>query len=152
LEAAEPAGPDTHRPPEPSCRVYAEERFIRPADPFQARAVRAARTARGLVLHGPPGTGTSPPIPNSIGDRLSRGARVLFVCEKRTALDVVANRLRHDGLGDLLALVHDAQRDRAPLYMAVREQLEQLPDRKPPARADAALRKTDAELQALHDE
>ena len=51
----------------------------------------------GLVIHGPPGTGKSQTIANIIGDHLARGQRVLFVCDKRTALDVVQNRLPRRG-------------------------------------------------------
>ena len=92
---AEAAAPEVER----SEREFASERFIARADPFQARAVALARTSRSLVVHGPPGTGKSQTITNIIGDHLARGERVLFVCDKRTALDVVQNRLDHIGLG-----------------------------------------------------
>ncbi len=84
--------------------VTAEERFISGSDPCQARAVRLARECSGLVVHGPPGTGKSQTITNIIGDHLARGQRVLVVCDKRTALDVVYNRLNHLGLGSLCAV------------------------------------------------
>ncbi|MFY0522909.1 AAA domain-containing protein [Archangium gephyra] len=88
-----------------------EDRLVSHADPCQSRAVRLARSSRGLVVHGPPGTGKSQTIANAIGDHLARGERVLLVCDKRTALDVVKHRLEHLGLGSLCAVVHDAQRD-----------------------------------------
>src|SRR5262249_54872355 len=88
-------------------RVFTDERLVTVADPCQSRAVALARSAGGLVVHGPPGTGKSQTITNIIGDHLARGQRVLFVCDKRTALDVVFNRLEHLGLGRLCALVHD---------------------------------------------
>ena len=90
---------------------FAQERLVTAADPCQTRAVRLARKSSGLVIHGPPGTGKSQTIANVIGDHLARGERVLFVCDKRTALDVVADRLASLGLGDLFATVHDPQRD-----------------------------------------
>lgn len=80
-----------------------DEHLVTHADPCQRRAVAQARRARGLVIHGPPGTGKSQTITNIIGDSLARGERVLFVCEKRTALDVVKHRLDRLGLGDLCA-------------------------------------------------
>ncbi|HSP79295.1 MAG TPA: DUF4011 domain-containing protein, partial [Myxococcaceae bacterium] len=57
-----------------------EDRLISHADPCQSRAVRLARSSRGLVVHGPPGTGKSQTIANAIGDHLARGERVLLVC------------------------------------------------------------------------
>ncbi len=133
-------------------RDFSEERFVQLADPCQARAIRLARDAGGVVIHGPPGTGKSQTITNIIGDHLARGERVLFVCDKRTALDVVANRLRHIGLGDLCALVHDAQRDQRDLYMDVRRQLESLTDTHPATRAEDRVDAIDTELQRLHNE
>jgi hypothetical protein len=138
--------------PQKRTREFAEERLISAADPCQSRAVKLARTCKGLVIHGPPGTGKSQTITNIIGDHLARGKRVLMVCDKRTALDVVANRLEHMGLGSLVALVHDAQRDQRDLYKAIREQLEALPEIKPPAKAEKKVEKLDAELQELHSE
>jgi very-short-patch-repair endonuclease len=129
-----------------------EERLVTVADPCQARAVRLARSSRGLVVHGPPGTGKSQTIANAIGDHLSRGERVLLVCDKRTALDVVKHRLDHLGLGNLCAVVHDAQRDQRDLYMGIREQLDSLPDTRTDAAVSTELSRVNAELQSLHDE
>lgn len=133
-------------------RGFNDERFVTLADPFQSRAVRMARRCRGLVIHGPPGTGKSQTIANIIGDHLARGQRVLFVCDKRTALDVVANRLDHLGIGDLCAVVHDPQRDQRDLYRSIREQLDALVERKTDPRADAKLARVDEELARLHAE
>ncbi len=141
----EPGRPATRRP-----KVFAAERLVAPADPCQARAVSLARTSAGLVIHGPPGTGKSQTITNIIGDHLSRSERVLFVCEKRTALDVVANRLDALGLGSLCAVVHDPQRDQRELYMSIRAQLESLPEVKTHPMAEPRVAKIDAELSALH--
>ena len=133
-------------------RAFTDEKLVTHADPFQSRAVKLARQSRGLVIHGPPGTGKSQTITNIIGDHLSRGQRVLLVCDKRTALDVVDDRLEHMGLGRLCALIHDPQRDQRELYRAVREQLDALPDTTTDERAEAKLAKADAELQKLHGE
>jgi hypothetical protein len=142
--ASEPVGRAT--------RVFAEERLVAQADPCQARAVKLARTARGLVIHGPPGTGKSQTITNIIGDHLSRGERVLLVSDKRTALDVVANRLEHMGLGGLVAIIHDPQRDQRELYRSIREQLEVLAEAGSNEKAEKQLAKVDGELQELHRE
>jgi hypothetical protein len=133
-------------------RILASERLAAAADPCQAKAVALARQAAGLVIHGPPGTGKSQTITNIIADHLARGQRVLLVCEKRTALDVVADRLEHMGLRSLCGIVHDPQRDQRELYRSIHEQLADLPEEKLHPRADSELQKVDAELQQLHDE
>jgi hypothetical protein len=133
-------------------RSFQDERFVTMSDPCQARAVRLARERRGLVIHGPPGTGKSQTITNVIGDHLARGERVLLVCDKRTALDVVANRMEAMGLRSLCALVYDPQRDQRELYRSMREQLEALTEAKSDEFADKKLSKVDAELEKIHAE
>ena len=133
-------------------RSFEDERLVTQADPFQSRAVKLARQSEALVIHGPPGTGKSQTIANIIGDHLSRMQRVLLVCDKRTALDVVYNRLEHMGLAKLCALVHDPQRDQADLYRNLRQQLDELAEALLDDRAEARLAKVDAELSRLHDE
>ncbi|MEO1084108.1 MAG: AAA domain-containing protein, partial [Acidobacteriota bacterium] len=131
-------------------RDIADDRLVLAADPMQAQAVRLARSHRGLVVHGPPGTGKSQTIANMVGDHLSRGERVLFVCDKRTALDVVYNRLQALGLGDLCALVHDPQRDRRDLFMQIRRRLDDLPDLFPDRDATEKLEANGGLLRQVH--
>lgn len=139
-------------PREAEGATFRDERFVTLADPCQSQAARNARTCPVLVIHGPPGTGKSQTITNIIGDHLAQGQRVLFVCDKRTALDVVANRMEHLGLGDLCVTVHDPQRDQRDLYRAVRDRLDELPDRKTRASATGKVDTIDDELTRLHAE
>lgn len=130
-----------------------QQRLVASADPCQVRAVRLARECPALVVHGPPGTGKSQTITNMIGDHLSRGERVLLVCDKRTALDVVRYRLDALGLGGLCAVVHDPQRDQRTLYKALRDRLEGLAESRPPTAAvEGDLDALDADLVRLHAE
>ena len=122
------------------------------ADPCQARAVSLAREGGALVVHGPPGTGKSQTITNVIADHLCRGERVLLVCDKRTALDVVADRLGNLGLRTLCGIVHDPSRDQRDLYRTIKQRLDELPDAKTKPRAEGQLKRVDAELAAVHDE
>jgi len=119
------AQPTTDSIPNAS-KAQEEAHLIAPADPCQATAVWQARSSRALIIHGPPGTGKSQTIANIIGDHLSLGQRVLFVSDKRTALDVVKHRLDALGIGDLCGIVHDATADRTPLYMGLRARLDAL--------------------------
>ncbi len=78
-----------------------------PADASQLDAVAEAVAGRTFVLEGPPGTGKSQTITNLLARSLAAGKRVLFVAEKRAALDVVKSRLESIGLGDLSLDLHD---------------------------------------------
>ena len=49
---------------------------------------------RSLVIHGPPGTGKSQRIANLIAAMVARSRKVLFVAEKRAAIDAVLSRRR----------------------------------------------------------
>ena len=83
-----------------------------PQDPTQARAILRARDGESMIIQGPPGTGKSQTITNLIADFVARGKRVMFVCEKRAAIDVVYHRLQQQGLEQLCALIHDSQGDK----------------------------------------
>lgn len=69
-----------------------------PSDSTQLRAVLAAGEGHSYVLQGPPGTGKSQTITNLISHCLATEKRVLFVAQKRAALDVVHDRLTKIGL------------------------------------------------------
>lgn len=85
-----------------------------PSDITQDQAVALARQGSSFIIQGPPGTGKSQTITNLIADFAARGKRVLFVCEKRAALDVVFNRLKLAGLDKLACIIHDIQEDKKP--------------------------------------
>lgn len=89
-----------------------DQNLIASADPTQVSAIAQARMGRNMIIQGPPGTGKSQTITNLMADCVAQGKRVLFVCEKRAALDVVHARLDRAGLGELAVLIHDSQGDR----------------------------------------
>ena len=91
---------------------HTERHFVLPSDPSQDEAVLRAATGESYVIQGPPGTGKSQTIANLLTDLAANGKSVLFVCEKRVALDVVHSRLEDAGIGDLASLIHDAREDR----------------------------------------
>ncbi|HWG90039.1 MAG TPA: AAA domain-containing protein [Candidatus Thermoplasmatota archaeon] len=98
------------------------------ADPTQESVVVKAQRADCVVVRGPPGTGKSQVIVNLVADALARNERVLVVCQKRAALDVVYDRLQAAGLGDAAFLIHDVEADRAALYAKIARRLgEQVP-------------------------
>ena len=107
--------------------VPLDERYhVVPSDPTQASAIEEARAGTSYIIQGPPGTGKSQTITNLIADYVARGKRVLFVCEKRAAIDVVYARLRQCGLGDLCCLIHDSQTDKKGFVMDLKQTYEGL--------------------------
>ena len=79
------------------------------ADSSQLSAVMAGSAGRSFVLEGPPGTGKSQTITNLIAQSLAAGKRVLFVAEKRAALEVVHRRLADVGLGPFCLELHSTK-------------------------------------------
>ena len=102
----------------------ADEWPVVPGDATQAAAVALARTGRSYIIQGPPGTGKSQTITNLIADYVARGKRVLFVCEKRAAIDVVFHRLRQQGLDELCCLIHDSQTDKKAFVLNLKQTYE----------------------------
>jgi hypothetical protein len=86
-------------PPAPLA-LRAMERGVLGCDPERRRPTGAH--AAQFHHPGPPGTGKSQTITNLIADYAGQGKRVLFVCEKRAALDVVFHRLKQSGLAAVL--------------------------------------------------
>ena len=76
------------------------------ADSSQLRDIRDAVVGRSFVMHGPPGTGKSQTITNIIANSLYNGKRVLFVSEKKAALEVVQKRLEEIGLDPFCLELH----------------------------------------------
>ncbi|MEC9441152.1 MAG: AAA domain-containing protein [Myxococcota bacterium] len=95
-----------------------------------ARALAGEQPA-GLVVQGPPGTGKSQMIANLLCDAVARGSRVLMVCQKRAALDVVAQRLAVLGVREALAVVHDVRSDRQSVCTALGRTLDNLLEANP---------------------
>jgi hypothetical protein len=77
------------------------------SDASQAKAISWAMAGKTFILQGPPGTGKSQTITNLLARALSEGKRVLFVAQKKEALDVVKHRLDAAGLGAFTLDLHD---------------------------------------------
>ena len=124
-----------------------------PCDPTQASSIAKARAGESYIIQGPPGTGKSQTIANLIADYVARGKRVLFVCEKRAAIDVVYSRLKQRGLGTLCCLIHDSQTDKKEFVMDLKQSYHEFLDSdkkraKTPAR-DTVLKSMQKSLDTL---
>ncbi len=84
------------------------EFLVLDADSSQQTAIAATLTGQNGVISGPPGTGKSQTIANLIAELAAHGKTVLFVAEKRAALDVVLARLSRAQLDHLALDLHGA--------------------------------------------
>jgi hypothetical protein len=101
-----------------------DQNLIIQCDAAQSSAISCARTGASYIIQGPPGTGKSQTITNLIADYVARGKRVLFVCEKRAAIDVVFHRLRQQGMDELCCLIHDSQTDKKAFIQDLKQTYE----------------------------
>jgi hypothetical protein len=81
-------------------------------DSSQSLAISRALAGENLVLKGPPGTGKSQTIANLICGAIAAGKRVLFVAEKRAAIEAVTKRLNATGLSNLVLDLHEGAESR----------------------------------------
>jgi very-short-patch-repair endonuclease len=91
---------------EPDDTAPEDEFLVLDADSSQNWAINAVMQGHSLIVRGPPGTGKSQTISNLIAALTARGKRVLFVAEKRAAIEAVVKRLESVGLGDLVFDAH----------------------------------------------
>ena len=126
------------------------------ADASQLTAVLYSAMKKTFVLHGPPGTGKSQTITNLIVHNLALGRRVLFVSEKKAALDVVHRRLCACGVGPFCLELHSGKAGKGHVLEQFAEALAVPPTGAPSGMPEVcqALDKSRKELsayvQALH--
>lgn len=96
------------------------------ADSSQEEAINAAKAGQSFVIQGPPGTGKSQTIANIIAESLAQNKKILFVSEKKSALEVVANRLKESKLDKFCLELHNSQRKKSEIINAIRTSLEEI--------------------------
>ncbi len=114
-----------------------DDRYLNPqdlghimeADASQTRVIAAVRDGRNMIVQGPPGTGKSQTIANIIAVSVRDHQNVLFVAEKRAALDVVHDRLEACGLGPLCLEMHSTKAQKKAIYHDLGETLNLGPPR-----------------------
>jgi very-short-patch-repair endonuclease/chorismate mutase len=97
--------------------------YVLDTDASQEKILDALDHEKGMVVHGPPGTGKSQVIVNMISNAIAKGQRVMLVTQKRAALDVVYQRLDVLQLSSNVALLHDEKNDRKTFYQKLNVQL-----------------------------
>lgn len=103
-----------------------DEFLVLDADSSQSAVINAVVAGQPLVVQGPPGTGKSQTISNLIATTVARGGRVLFVAEKRAAIDAVTKRLDKTGLGGLVLDLHGGIRSRRAFAQEMAAALEEM--------------------------
>ena len=91
---------------QPDVDPPSEEFLVLDADSSQHLAINRVLGGESLVIQGPPGTGKSQTIANLITALIARRKRVLFVAEKRAAIEAVTKRLDQVRLGELVMDLH----------------------------------------------
>lgn len=92
-------------------------------DASQERIIDSLETERGMVVHGPPGSGKSQVIVNMIANAMAKKQKIMLVTQKRAALDVVYQRLNGIGLSSNIVLLHDENNDRSVFYQKLNQLL-----------------------------
>ncbi len=133
------------------------EFLVLDSDASQTAVIAGTLAGADLVVEGPPGTGKSQTIANLIATLVANGRRILFVAEKRAAIDAVVNRLERVGLGDLVLDLHDGAGSRRKLAADLAKALADaaaIPVPDAAAAQDAVRRRRDqlaARTAALHE-
>ena len=98
------------------------------ADSSQLVAIAKALSGESFVLQGPPGTGKSQTITNLIANALYNNKKVLFVAEKKAALDVVKKRLDELGLARFCLSLHSEDANKLSVLDRLEQTLETVSD------------------------
>ena len=107
-----------------------EINLILPSDASQDQIILASQKNKITLVRGPPGTGKSQVIANLISNSLMKGERVLVVCDKKSALQVVFDRLSEENkvsgnnLAEHVVLLDKEKDDRSTMYTQLKRILE----------------------------
>ncbi|MBL7897739.1 MAG: hypothetical protein JNJ99_04315, partial [Crocinitomicaceae bacterium] len=97
------------------------------SDASQAEAIQTALQFNA-VIQGPPGTGKSETLVNLIEELLFQNKKILFVSEKKSALEVVYNRLRKNKLDWSAAYFDGEENEKSRFYLRLKKTWNQLSD------------------------
>ncbi|NLH99617.1 MAG: DUF4011 domain-containing protein [Chthonomonadales bacterium] len=134
-------------------RPASDDYLVLDADSTQHRAIVLVGKGQNGVVQGPPGTGKSQTIANLIAQCVAEGRRVLFVAEKRAALDAVIKRLTHPdvGLGHLVLDLHGASVSRKEVMARLAHALEQIRNTLPAEDVESVHRELEVRRKQLSE-
>ena len=93
-------------------------------DGSQENIISQVSAGQSLVVQGPPGSGKTQLICNLIAQFLGKGKKVLVICQKKAALDVIYQRLESIELDRFVSLLHDAGTEKKKLFDKIAEQIQ----------------------------
>lgn len=114
---------DEHNTDDPAVEAKAPY-LVLDADSSQFSTIVDIADGKNLAVEGPPGTGKSQTIVNTIANALAQGKKILFVAEKMAALEVVKSRLEAVGLGEFLLPLQAERSSREQVVHSVRARIE----------------------------
>lgn len=100
------------------------------ADSSQYKAIYYAKQGKSFVLQGPPGTGKSQTITNILAELIGQGKKVLFVCEKSSALEVVHSNLVKCGLDQYALPIYDTKANKSMVAKSIYQNIESISEGK----------------------
>ncbi len=98
--------------------------IVVPADKSQREAIDKALSGDSFVLEGPPGTGKSQTITNMISSLIGNNKKVLFVCEKQSALDIVYKNLVSSNLSCYALPIYDNKANKKEVVKNIFDNIE----------------------------
>ncbi|WP_067040535.1 DUF4011 domain-containing protein [Methanobrevibacter sp. YE315] len=124
------------------------------ADSSQLAVLEDIKNGKNLVVEGPPGTGKSQTIVNIIAELMALNKKILFVSEKKAALDVVKSRLDYLGLGEGCLELHGKNSNKKEVLKELQNTLElehiQLKDKRNFQELDYLKRELNEYINTLH--
>lgn len=110
--------PDIYRP-------YQQDYFSAvPLDPSQEKILRNITEHKQVIIQGPPGTGKSNSLTGIILNALENQAKVLVVCEKKTALEVIYDNLAERNLDEFCMVIDNVNGDRQRFVKSIRDRVD----------------------------
>ncbi|GAA0957355.1 hypothetical protein GCM10009554_68030 [Kribbella koreensis] len=108
-----------------------DEILVQDADSSQEKAIAAALAGHNVLIEGPPGTGKSQTIANIIAGAAAQGKKVLFVAEKRAAIEAVTQRLADVDLDGLVFDLHQQKLNKRQLAQQLAQSLDRAATERP---------------------
>ena len=102
-----------------------ELNLVLESDSSQDEVILESKTSNLTVVRGPPGTGKSQVIVNLISDALTNNKKILVVCQKRAALEVVKQRLGQVDLDRYVVFLEKELDDRIKMYQQLYKIIEE---------------------------